>query len=435
MGSFINPRSQHCLKSELDLFGVKPTQVSVEHSQWVEYLPLSTLTDSGPVEFLISGTGEDYIDLANTMLLCTARITNADGSELANDAAVAPVNYWLHSLWGQVDLSLNNKTVTPSSNTYPYRAYLETLLSFGEEAKRSQLTSSLWAKDAAGQHDTIANANGGFRLRKQLSAGSRAVEMIGKLHLDMMFQNRYLLNGVDVKVRLSRSKDAFSLMAAQDAEFRINIRDVRLYARKVHPSAPVLMGHIKALQRGTAKYPITRGEIKVFSVPRGDLSTNQEGLIRGQIPKRIVIGFVDNDAYNGAYHKNPFNFKHLNVNFLALYQDGRMIPGKALQPDYANRRYIRSFLTMFSGTGTFFENSGNGIDVADYSRGFTLYCFDLTPDQSDLASFDLVRHGNVRLTANFSAPLDSSVNIVVYSEYENIIEIDRHRNVIFDFAA
>ena len=38
---------------------------------------------------------------------------------------------------------------------------LETLLSYGEDAKKTQLTSALYYKDAAGQMDTLALASGG----------------------------------------------------------------------------------------------------------------------------------------------------------------------------------------------------------------------------------------------------------------------------------
>ena len=57
------------------------------------------------------------------------------------------------SLFSQVDVSLNGTFVTPSTNTYPYRAYIKTLLSHGAEAKNSQLTSVLWYKHTAGHMD------------------------------------------------------------------------------------------------------------------------------------------------------------------------------------------------------------------------------------------------------------------------------------------
>ena len=76
---------------------------------------------------------------------------------------------------------------------------METLLSFGEEAKKSQLSSLLWYEDTASRFDSFTNANKGFQKRKELAAGSKELNMIGKLHLDLCFQNHYLLSGVEVK--------------------------------------------------------------------------------------------------------------------------------------------------------------------------------------------------------------------------------------------
>ncbi|KAK2150394.1 hypothetical protein NP493_2421g00007 [Ridgeia piscesae] len=108
----------------------------------------------------------------------------------------------------QVDVSLNGTLVTPSTNTYAYRAYIETLLSHGAEAKNSQLTSALWYKDTAGHMDATDNENKGLLKRKDYTTGSRIVDMMGRLHVDLFFQDRYLLNGVDVKIRLVQSKNA-----------------------------------------------------------------------------------------------------------------------------------------------------------------------------------------------------------------------------------
>jgi len=104
----------------LDLFSVPPTQTSMEQGSWVEYHPLTAVRDSGPIEFEISGSGEDYMDFANTVLYVKAKTTTNDGGNLAADAAVGPTNLFLHSLFSQVDISLNGTLVIPSTNTYPY---------------------------------------------------------------------------------------------------------------------------------------------------------------------------------------------------------------------------------------------------------------------------------------------------------------------------
>ena len=167
---------------------------------------------------MIPGTGDAYLDLANTYLLIRAKVVRGVGTDLAADTPVASVNNWLHSsLFGQVDVYLNDTLVTPSSNTYPFRAYVDTVLSYGVEAKNTQLTSQLWYKDTAGHMDatTVDGGNTGLIERRRNITESRIVEMMGRLHVDLFLQDRFLLNGVSVsvKIRLVRSKDAFSLMA------------------------------------------------------------------------------------------------------------------------------------------------------------------------------------------------------------------------------
>ena len=65
---------------------------------WVEYHPLTTVRDGGPIEFEISGSGEDYIYFANTVLYVKVKITANDGTNLAADAAVGPANLFPSSI-------------------------------------------------------------------------------------------------------------------------------------------------------------------------------------------------------------------------------------------------------------------------------------------------------------------------------------------------
>ncbi|KAK2171894.1 hypothetical protein NP493_1005g00001 [Ridgeia piscesae] len=165
----------------------------------------------------------------------------------------------MHSLFSQVDVSLNGTVVTPSTNTNAYRAYIETLLSHGAEAKNSQLTSAMWYKDTAGHMGAIDDENKGLLKRKGYVAGSRIVDMMGRVHVNLFFQDRYLLNGVDVKIRRVQSKNAFALMAGGDnPDYKISIDEAVLFAKKVKLNPAVQMGHVKALEKGTAKYPLRR---------------------------------------------------------------------------------------------------------------------------------------------------------------------------------
>ena len=121
--AFLHTHSCECTKSELDLFTLPPTQTSIESTQWIEYKPVTTISEDSYLEFLIPGNSEDYIDLAHTMISVRLRIEQS-GEAIEDTALVAPVNNFLHSLFNQVDVFFNQKAVSPPSNAY--RAYIET---------------------------------------------------------------------------------------------------------------------------------------------------------------------------------------------------------------------------------------------------------------------------------------------------------------------
>ena len=396
------------VKSELDLFAVPPTQTSIEHGGWIEHQPITSLDSGGPIEFVVPGAGDAYIDLANTYLLVRAKVVRGVGTDIADDTPVAPVNNWLHSLFSQVDVHLNDTLVTPSSNTYPFRAYVETLLSYGAEAKKTQLTSQLWYKDTAGHMEATQEngGNAGLVERRRHIAGSRVVEMMGRLHVDLFMQDRFLI--------------------------KVRIVDAVLFVRKAVLSPTVAMAHIRALEKGSAKYPLRPVDCKVYSIPQGALSSTHENLFLGTLPKRIILWCVDNDALNGAFGKNPFHAKNNAINFLAVYVDGRQVPAKPLQPNFETGQYVRSYVNLFSATGKQGQDEGNELTRDDFGNGYTFFGFDLTPDACDGGCFHLVQKGNLRIEIHFAAPLAQTVNVVVYGESEAVLEIDKGRNIIYD---
>jgi hypothetical protein len=433
----VHPLSAECSKTELDLFGLPPTQTAVLSGREIDHHPVASVTDSGPLEFHVSGSGDDYLDLSHTYLQVNACIKRANGAALVDDEKVGPVNLWLHSLFSQLDISLNNTLVSSSTHNYAYRAFMETLLSYGTEAKRAHLTSALWVKDTPGQTERADFTNNrGLAARAARTANSKIVSLMGRVHADLFFQDRYLINNVDLRLRFTRSKANFAILSEEDAvrEYKIVIKSAILYCRKAEILPSIRLAHIKALEKGTAKYPIRRVVTKVFTVSQGNTVVNQENLYLGSLPRRLIVGVVSNSAYNGDKTLNPFHFHHWDINFLALYVDGHQLPAKPLQPDFT-ANYVRSYLSLIQGTGRAHQDGGNDISLEEYANGNTLFAFDLTGDLSDQCHFERIKDGNLRLEMRFGRPTAQTLNIICYAEFDNVIEIDRSRNVIFDYAA
>ena len=433
--SKVDDDSCECLKSALDLFTVPPTDAGISDGRWVEYRPTSAVTGGGPVEFNVSGTGDYYLDLDETLLYAKVRLLKADGTALADDSKAGPVNNLLSSMWSQVDVSLNGKVVSSSTNTYAHRAYVETLLSYGSDAKSSHLQASLWYKDTAGQMSATGDQNEGLRSRRALTSESAEVDMIGKLHVDVFRQKRYLLNDVDLRIRLVRSKDAFCLMApVAEAAVKLEVTDAYLLVRKVKPNVALQVSHARELEARPAKYPVTRVDTRVFSIPQGSRSISKEDVFQGGIPKRLVIGCVSNKAMNGNYQVNPFDFQHFKTDFVGVYADGQQLLGKPLQPDFTKNLFVRGFHSMSTGVGKLEADEGNAVTRSDYSAGYALYAFNLTPDLSEGENLSLQKQGSLRIEIHFATAVTESVDVFAYGEFDNVVQIDRNRNIVYDYS-
>ena len=200
-----------------------------------------------------------------------------DDTALDGGADVGPVNLWMHSLFSDVSVSFNENLVSPPTSLCPYRAYIEILLSYGPAAKESQLTGVMWYKDTPGHQDKRTTDNKGFTSRKALTVQSKYVQMTGILHLDLFYQEKYLLNHVDLKIKLRRSRDVFALMVDAD-NYKIKIKDLALFVSNVQLSPAVRMGHVKVFEKTSCKYPIRRVEVKVDTIPRGNMNYVQDNM-------------------------------------------------------------------------------------------------------------------------------------------------------------
>jgi len=258
---------------------------------------------------------------------------------------------------------------------------------------------------------------------------------MGKLHSDIFFQNRYLLNGIDVKLKLVRNSNKLVLLAAANSQYKLKITHASMFIRRIKVNNGIQLRHIEMMEKQLkpAIYPIRRVSMKTFSIATGSLSCNEENLFNGVLPKRIVIGLVDAQSFEGAYNLNPFNFKHKTLKYCSLLIDGKMIPQKPLVSDFEKNTTLRNYFMLLESTGKSFNDAGIGIDRSEYNNGYSLLAFDLTPNLQEDGCYHLIKKGNARLELKFNAPLDTPVNVIVYAEFDSAIKVDKNRAVMTNF--
>ena len=98
--AFLYSHSDACLKTELNIFELPPTQTAIDSSLFMSYNPVASISENAPIEFNVPAS-DDYIDLPHTMLSMRLQIIP---NHAADNSKVAPVNNLLHSLFNQIDV-------------------------------------------------------------------------------------------------------------------------------------------------------------------------------------------------------------------------------------------------------------------------------------------------------------------------------------------
>ena len=148
------------------------------------------------------------------------------------------------------------------------------------------------------------------------------------------------------------------------------------------------------------------------------------------MPNRVIVGFVFTDSFTGSMESNPFNFGNHKITNLTLKIASKALPySSALDFDFTNNRYIQGYNSLFQGI----RESPNNITYDDYKNGYTLFAYDLTPDLCSENHFNLLQDGSLDLDITFGEAPKKSITAIFYLEFDNIIEITKNRQILFDY--
>ena len=407
-------------KSELALFDRALPQIVCKQANYQEVYPKNAITSSSNnIQFRITGTGDEYLDLNDTLLYVKLKVFKGDGKDLEDKNTPLPENFFFYTLFHDITLRMNNVVVDGGSkDTYIWTSLIENYLNYSTDTKNTHLRMVGYDED----HD----------VRREWIAKSEAFDMCGPLRLGMFNQPKYILPGVDVTLELSRTNPCFSLTSAALKPI-IRMLDVRLLVRRVLISPSVHSGHQLGLKTQNAHYQHQKGIIHKMTIPTGSLDFYQDCVFGNyRLPNLLVVALVKSATFTGSY-KKPIAFEHANISSLTISRGIEFT--ETYKQDFKHDNgviasYVKSLIRNFEHLE---RNTNVGIDFDQFKNGLTLFTFNLCPDLN-FTSTQLVREGNLHLQATFAEALPESYNLIVYGRFDSEIQITKDNVVINDFA-
>ena len=133
LAGILNPR--------LDMFKLPPTGLSMASQRLVKINPFNT--GISPVTFQID-LREDFIDLNESFFEVELVAKKDDASNLLIGDVMGLVNNLAPSLFKQINVRLNGTLISPQTDTYHYKAFVETVLNHDGDDGETILVPEGW---------------------------------------------------------------------------------------------------------------------------------------------------------------------------------------------------------------------------------------------------------------------------------------------------
>ncbi|XP_073192843.1 uncharacterized protein F54H12.2-like [Lepidochelys kempii] len=367
--AFVHCGSEECNKSKLGLFQIAPTQTSIEKSIYVEVPPVSGIVEAAPINFFIAGNGIDYMDLNNTLLYLCYKIVKGDRTELTGEAEVGLLNYSVASIFSQLDVTLGDCLVSQSNNCYPYMAFIESMINYSDDTLAPQFPASLFYKDTLRQH-------------KETEMDGRNLGFVGRAKLAALSRMIELLGHLHSNLFLQE-------------KLLLNDMDVNIKL-KCSKDAFRLMGSAAA-------------GFKLHIVPAS--------LFVKKVHVALGVRLGHTETLLTANTK--YSVDH--------------IPTKPLQPDFEAGHCMKEYMNLVQTAGKHMKDRSLLINHEEFAQGYTLFTFDLSPDQEYANHYYLIKTGNLRVEIRFGKALTVTINMIVYGVFDNVIELNQRRNILFHY--
>ena len=258
--------------------------------------------------------------------------------------------------------------------------------------------------------------NRGYIDRRRIITLSNLFDFYIPLCSDIFHSDKFLHPSISIKILLRRSSQAFSLLSMENEGFKIELSNLKLYTRFVEVHDNIVKKHKTLLSNDKPlRYPIERSTMKSFNVPKNNASMYIANMFSGILPKTIIIGMVENEAFYGKQQKNPYNFQHLNIKSANLRVNGESVPSEPIAPDFNRDLFLREYIDFYRNIGIdLSDQTGNMITPLQYKGGSYFMAFDLSGEQCNQMHRHKTAVGNIDFEGFFQVPLEKTITLIVY---------------------
>ena len=375
-------RSAGVRNTHLDMFEVPATDLSVSARRWVKINPFNM--GINPVTFQIDPQ-DDFLDLTESEFEVEIQIKKSDGNNLLTADVMALVNNFAHTLFKQINVRLNSTLISPQTDTYHLRAFIEMVLNYDRDDGETILAPAGWYNDINTYNDGEGNDMTANKFTtnhndyKELSEGrknmvqsrlqfldGKKVTLRFKPFLEVFNLSKLLLPSVQIQMEMYfNDPDLWTIRWTGANTLRQTEADVnvRFFLCEVKVTPSIYREIMTDLKDGkVTTYPIVRSDIRTYSHPTDNRHFECNNPFQNQVPNRLVVCMCEQAAFNGAVTKSPFCFKRFNISSIKQLINGEEYPYERLELQHdGDSKDQRGYQRFLRATGCLCRGKGNMI--------------------------------------------------------------------------
>ena len=150
----------------------------------------------------------------------------------------------------------------------------------------------------------------------------------------------------------------------------------------------------------------------------------------------MIVGLLDSRAFNGDVARDPFCFQKFGLRAIRQMVKGEEYPYETLQINQTNAaRDALEFCRFLQASGAWYKKQGNMVQQEDWGqdKNCTLFMFDnVANGRADNRTLNPKQPGELQLILEFGAAPNINITVLVYAEFENMLEIDSNGVVLYN---
>ena len=190
--------------------------------------------------------------------------------------------------------------------------------------------------------------------------------------------------------------------------------------------------------RELTKYPTVRSKIRTFNMVGPLTRLDIPNLFQNRIPDRMIVGLLDSRAFNGDVTRDPFCFQKFGLRTIRQMVRGEEYPYETLEINHDNvARDALGYFRFLQASGSWWKKRGNLAQQEDRGQGrnCTLFMFDnVANGRADARTLNPKQSGDLQLILEFGAAPNINITVLVYAEFENMLEIDSNGAVLYNIC-